>query len=169
MSPETALTRFEPAMNTLFEEEHIGWLLDDGALEFRGEQPLEDVMQSANDDLEQSGFEVASQELREARADLSRRPEPDLSGAMQHATASLESVAREVSGDPNRTFGEIINKYPDLIPPPVDNAAAKMWGYASNQARHGSEGRQLHLAESLLVVGLSAVLCSYLNEKMGGL
>lgn len=160
------LVQFMNAMNQLFEEEHIGWCLVDGMLEIRGEQPVEDVMQSANDDLEESGYKVASQELREARADLSRRPDPDLSGAIHHAMAALECVAREVSGNPNKqTLGEIIKRNPGLLPPPVDDAAAKMWGFASEQGRHGSESRQLDWAEALLVVAIAAALCTYLNEK----
>ena len=147
------LDQFETAMNRLFEEEHIGWRLNDGVLEVHGDDTLEAVTGTTEEELEESGFQVAAQEFREARADLSRRPEPDLSGAVHHAMAALESVAREVSGDTKRTLGEIIKKHPGLLPPPVDDAAAKLWGFASEQGRHGKESRQLEWAETLLVVG----------------
>jgi len=163
------LARFETAMNQLFDEEQIGWRLGDGVLEIQGDEPLEDLMEDAHGELETSGFSVASQELREARTDLSRRPDPDLSGAVHHAMAALESVAREVTGEPKKTLGEIIKRNRGLFPPPVDDAAAKLWGFASEQGRHGSEDRNLEWAETILVVGTAAALCSYLIAKRGEL
>lgn len=159
------LNQFETATNALLEEENIGWRLKDGFLEFHGDEPLEDVMEAAHEDLEASEFEVAFQELQEARRDLSRRPAPDLSGAIHHAMAALESVTRVVAGEPKKTLGDIIKRNPGLLPPPVDDAAAKLWGFASEQGRHGSEGRNLEWAETMLVVGTAAALCSYLIAK----
>lgn len=163
------LARFESVMNQLFEEEHIGWRLVDGVLEIHGDELLEGLIEESHEELEASGFNVASQELREARTDLSRRPVPDLSGAVHHAMAALEAVAREVTGEPKKTLGDIIKRHPGLLPPPVDVAASKLWGFASEQGRHGSEARQLDWAEALLVVGIAAALCSYLNKKKGDL
>jgi hypothetical protein len=161
------LDPYEIEINRLFDEEHIGWRLNDGVLEIHGEETLESVTGTTEVELEQSGFQIAAQEFREARADLSRRPKPDLSGAVHHAMAALESVAREVSGDERRTLGDIIKKCPGLLPPPVDDAAAKLWGFASEQGRHGRESRQLEWAETLLIVGVAGALCSYLNAKTG--
>lgn len=163
------LDEFEERMNRLFEEEHIGWRLNEGVLEVHGDDTLETVTGTTEEELEQSGFQVASQEFREARTDLSRRPEPDLSGAVHHAMAALEAVAREVSGDSKCTLGEIIKKHPELLPPPVDDAAAKLWGFASEQGRHCREDRQLEWPETLLVVGIAGTLCSYLSAKKNGL
>jgi len=159
------LANFETAMNQLFEEEHIGWCLVDGELELQGDEPLENLLEDAHEDLETSGFNIAFQELREARTDLSRRPDPDLSGAVHHAMAALESVAREVAGEPKRTLGDIIKRNPGLFPPPVNDATAKLWGFASEHGRHGSEARNLDWAETILVVGTTTALCSYLIAK----
>ena len=131
--------RYDNAINQLFEEEGIGWQLQGGEFEIRGDEPLEKVVEDAFSQLEASGLEVASQELSEAWHDLSRRPEPDLSGAVHHAMAALEAVAREWSGDRKLTLGEIIKKHSDMFPKPLDDAAAKLWGFASEQARHGRE------------------------------
>lgn len=161
------LTQFESAMNQLFDEESIGWHLVDGILEIQGDQLLEDLIEDSHEELEASGFDVASQELREARTDLSRRPDPDLSGAMHHAMAALEAVAREATGESKKTLGDIIKRHPGLLPPPVDEAASKLWGFASEQGRHGSEGRTLEWAETMLVVGTAAAMCSYLIAKRG--
>jgi len=156
-------------MNRLFDEEHIGWRLVDGVLEIHGDEPLEDLIEESHEELEASGFNVASQELREARTDLSRRPEPDLSGAIHHAMAALEAVARTVTDESNRTLGDIINRHPELLPRPVGEATSRLWGFASEQGRHGSEGRTLEWAETMLVVGMAAALCSYLMAKQADL
>jgi hypothetical protein len=97
--------------------------------------------------------------------DLSRRPQADLPGAVYHAVGSLECVARDISGSGNGTLGEILKRYPELLPKPLDEAAIKVWGYASNEARHVTEGRAPSREQAELVVGLSAVLSTYLTRK----
>ena len=67
-------------------------------------------------------------------------------------------LRREVRGDE-------INSRRRLLPPPVAEAASKLWGFASDQGRHGKESRKLEWAETLLVVGVAGTLCSYLNAK----
>lgn len=103
--------------------------------------------------------------MHEAVADLSRRPSPDITGAIQHAMASLECVARETCGDPKATLGEIIKRHNELIPPPLDQAISKAWGYASEHARHIREGREPAYAEAELIVGLCASVSTYLSRK----
>lgn len=122
-------------------------------------------MRAAELKLAEAGFPTASQEIREALADLSRRPEPDLTGALHHAIAGLECVAREACEDPNLTLGKIIQQYPDLFPKPLDAAVEKAWGFASNQGRHLQEGGQLSRADVELVVGLAATVATYLSAK----
>ncbi len=156
---------YEDAVNQLFEEEGIGWLLADGELEVRGEEPLEQVLEETFRKLQESGFEVAYGELGEAWKALSRRPDPNLSGAAFHAMAALEAVAREWSEEPKMTLGDIIKRRDDIFPPPLNDATSKLWGFASNNARHGSENRDLDLEEVFLLVGVSATLCTYLARK----
>lgn len=71
------------------------------------------------------------------------------------------------SGKPKPTLGDIIKKHADIFPPPLDDALSKLWGYASNEARHGKEGRNLELDEVFLFVGVSATLATYLARKVG--
>jgi hypothetical protein len=98
--------------------------------------------------------------------DLSRRPEPDITGAIQHAMAALECVARDVSGEPKLTLGEIIKRHAVLIPAPLDQAIERTWGYSSERGRHLREGRNPDMDEAQLIVGLSAVVITYLSSKM---
>jgi hypothetical protein len=156
---------FDARVNELFVEEGAGWQLEDGCVESRGDEAFESAMDDAYEAFEKSTHEVAAQELAEARTDLSRRPDPDLSGAIHHAMASLEAVAREMVGDRKATLGDIVKKYPTLFPKPVDEAVGKLWGFASENARHGRASRKISFEEAQLAVGTSAVLTTYLLGK----
>jgi hypothetical protein len=48
---------------------------------------------------------------------------------------------------------------------PLDTAVSQVWGYASNEARHVEEGREPEREEAELVVGLAAVVATYLTKK----
>jgi hypothetical protein len=79
--------------------------------------------------------------------------------------AALESAARNVTGEPKPTLGDLLKRHPGVFPKPVDSAVQKLWGYASEQARHGRESRELAHEEARLAVGICAILSSYLAEK----
>ena len=79
--------------------------------------------------------------------------------------ASLECVARDLTGDPRANLGEILKKQSDLIPKPLDEAVKKAWGYASEHARHIREGRNPSLEEAELIVGICASVTTYLIKK----
>ena len=59
----------------------------DGEIVSRGTEAFEAAVQKASEALENSGRRTARDEIHEALADLSRRPKPDLTGAVQHAMA----------------------------------------------------------------------------------
>lgn len=155
--------RFEKELNKFFSEDGVGWKIDNGMIFIRGEEDFEKVMSIAKDRLEETGRRTARSELEEAIKDLSRRPEPDITGAIHHSMAALECVAREITQEPNKTLGKITNKL--NLPKPVDDVVEKIWGFASNQGRHIAEGKKPDFAEAGLTVHLSAELISYLCEK----
>jgi hypothetical protein len=78
--------------------------------------------------------------------------------------AALECVARNVCGDEKATLGEVIKRYPNVIPKPLDESIAKAWGYASEMARHIREGRKPDHREVELIVGLAATVATYLSR-----
>lgn len=156
---------FERELNHFFLKNGIGWVMVDGHIEFRGPQPLEDEVNTSAASMLETGRPTAARELAEARADLSRRPQPDVTGAIQHALASLECLARDVADDPKATFGDLIKRNPNLFPKPLDGAMHQLWGYASEFARHLREGREPDLAEAILIVGLAASTSAFLMEK----
>ncbi|MBW2202169.1 MAG: hypothetical protein JRF71_15295 [Deltaproteobacteria bacterium] len=158
---------FDREINSYFKDEGIGWQLISGRIEVRGEEGFEFGIHEAHQTLEESGLRTASTEIHEAISDLSRRPDPDITGAIQHSMASLECVAREVCGNQKATLGEILKKHPELIPKPLDISVEKAWGFASEMGRHLREGRVPTFEEAELVLGLCALVSVYLVKKRG--
>ena len=157
---------FERKINRVLEKNGIAWKVANGAVEARGPETFESVIKNATDSLKDSGLTTAGRELHEALLDLSRRPAADLTGAIQHSAAALECVARYVTGDSRATLGQILTKFPDILPPPLPDAMSKVWGYASERARHMREGAQPTQAEAELMVGLTAAVANYLVQEI---
>jgi hypothetical protein len=88
-----------------------------------------------------------------------------ITGAIQHGMAALECAARDVTGEPNATLGDIIKRHPGLLPAPLDKGVEKIWSYASDQARHVREGKLPDIREAELVVGLAGTVTTYLVRK----
>lgn len=156
---------FAKEMNNYFCKAGVGWQLVNGQIKFRGPEIFEQNVRSAIDTLISSDRPTASTELHEALSDLSRRPKPDITGAIQHAMGALECVARDVTGNQSSTLGEIIKRNPNLIPKPLDKSVEKAWGYASEMGRHLQEGRAPEIEEAQLIVGLAGALSIYLSKK----
>ena len=86
-----------------------------------------------------------------------------MTGAIQHAMSALECTAREVTGKRNLTLGRLVPRL-DLTPP-LDGAVDKLWGYASERARHIREGQCVTTEEAELVVTLACSLCTFLVRR----
>lgn len=157
--------KFESELNDYFIENGIGWKLVEGKVEVRGTETFEDTVRSAEAQLNTRQLNTAQNELHEALRDLSRRPEPDVTGAIQHSMAALECVARKVCGDEKANLGDIMKRYRDIVPRPLDEAISKAWGYASENARHIREGREPTFEEAELIVGIVSALATYLARK----
>lgn len=160
--------QFAAAINTLFVEEGVGWQLVEGEIVTRGAEAFEGAVRAAVAELRQDQRPTSAGQIHESLRALSRRPEPNLRGAIVHGMGALECVARDVTGDEKATLGEILKRYPDLLPKPLDEALAKVWGYASNEARHVEEGREPAREEAEMIVGLTATLVTYLTVKHRG-
>jgi len=158
---------FQRELNAFFRREGIGWQMEDGHIEFRGPESLENDIADATHRLEETGRTTSAQELEESRKDLSRRPKPDVTGAIQHALAAVECLVRDLSGDPKATLGDLIKRNPNLFPKPLDEGIHKLWGFSSEFARHIREGRTPSSAEAVLVVGLASSVIAYLLERDG--
>jgi len=157
---------WETLIKEYFVEMGVGWRLVEGQLESRGSEGFKVAVDKARHALEEAKLPTAHSEIHEAMRDLSRRPDADLTGAIHHAMGALECTGRECAGDPKATLGDIIKKYPGLIPKPLDNALSQTWGYASETGRHIREGRIPTYPEAELVVGVAAAACTYLAAKV---
>jgi hypothetical protein len=157
---------FETKLNEVMYELGIGWKMD-GQIVYRGDQPFERAVASTQTVLEVSGRTTAQNEVAEALRDLSRRPDPDRTGAIQHSMAALECVARDICGDPKQTLGAIMKNYGTrlAVPRPLDAAVEKAWGYASEVGRHLQEGREPSPEEAELVTTVCAAVVTYLVKK----
>lgn len=163
--PSDART-FEARLNDFMREQGIGWEMGRGQLIYRGSEAFSESTSGAAEALEHVGYVQAASEMHEALADISRRPRPDVTGAIQHVMAALEATAREVTGDRKATLGKIIH---DLdLPSPLDVAIDKLWGYSSDRARHVSEGKSVEPAEAELIVTVACAVCSYLLADSEG-
>ena len=116
--------------------------------------------------LQGSGRTTAANEIHEALRDISRRPVPDRTGAIQHAIAALECTARDITGEPNATLGALVPKLD--LPSPLDTAVNKLWGFASDRARHLREGKSADGAEAELVVSIACAVCTFLAKPSTG-
>ena len=141
-------------------------LMREAPIVTRGSEVFSTMTGEAAHVLADHGRSTAAREMHEALRDLSRRPDPDVSGAIQHAMAAIECVARDVAVQPNLTLGEVLNRHSDLlgIRPPLDQALHKLWGYTSQEGRHLNEGQNPRFEEAELVVGLSSAVCLYLTK-----
>ena len=157
-------TSFENKINEFFYEKGIGWKLEQGLIISRGDDVFEKALDETKAILKEKGLTTSKNEITEAIADLSRRPNSEITGAVQHALAALECVCRELTGS-NDTLGKLIKKYPYLVPQPLDVAIDKMFGYASEHGRHLHEGSEPSYDEAFLLVHISASLCTYLANK----
>lgn len=156
---------FEKVVNEYFVEKGIGWKLINGIIETRGEEAFEQKIVEAVDVLGEVELATSQNEIHKALKDMSNRPEPDITGSVQHSVAALECLCREITGDKKATLGKLINDNPNIVPKPLDNVIRELFGFASEQGRHLREGGAPDYEEAELVVHLCASFCTYLTKK----
>lgn len=154
---------FARRLNEFLVENGIGWELRDGKIVHKGSQTFVKSTQDAPRILEESGFQRAANEMKEALGDISRRPVPDTTGAIQHSMAALEATAREVTEQPQPTLGKLVGEL--SLPAPLDQAVHKLWGYASDRGRHAREHQIIDAAEAELIVSVAGSLCAFLAQR----
>jgi hypothetical protein len=154
---------FKDRLNQYFLENGIGWELKDGQIVYRGSETFTESTKEAEAVLTETGRPAAAREIHEALQDISRRPKPDVTGAIQHVFAALEATARDVLGEPKPTLGQLVPRL--NLPAPLDTAVEKLWGYASERARHGREGQEVSAEEAELVVSVACAVCTFLSRR----
>jgi len=93
----------------------IGWQLVDAQIATRGTEAFAAVVTTATLALEESG-RPSRDAHPQALQDLSRRPTPDLSGAISHAMDVLEAVARDLTNDPKASrYPRLCSRWPTVV------------------------------------------------------
>lgn len=154
--------RYRESVDRIFFEKGIGFQFSlDGQIVYRGDKAFESATEKAREILSKSNKPRATIEIEEALKDISHRP-ADITGSMTHAMGALESVANDIGGG-KKTLGELINHLG--IPSPLNTALSKLWGFASNNARHIYEEKNPRIEDAELVVHVCAIVCTYLIKK----
>lgn len=155
--------QYAEAMNAFFVEAGIGWQFTaNEGIVYRGDEPFQVTITDAVSTLRDSGRSNASREIEEAIRDVSRRPLPDITGAVSHSMAAVECVAQDVLGT-SGTLGAVVAQLD--LPKPLDQAVSKLYGFASQHGRHVNEQSRPSLEDAELLVQVSCAVCSYLAKK----
>ncbi|WP_298865233.1 AbiJ-NTD4 domain-containing protein [uncultured Sulfitobacter sp.] len=158
-----AAVEFANAMNSFFIEAGIGWqFVPNEGIVYRGDEPFQVTTADAAKSLQDSGRNNASSEIEEAIRDISRRPDPDITGAISHSMAAVECVAQDILGSSN-TLGKIAGHL--NLPKPLDEAVSKLYGFASQHGRHVNEQSRPTPEDAELLVQVSCAVCAYLVKK----
>lgn len=90
-------------------------------------------------------------------ADRYTEPQPinAQDSAQKSITKKLECVARDVTSQ-SGTLGQIVQSL--ALPRPLDTAIEKLWGFASNRARHVQEGEAIMGDEAELAVSVACAV-----------
>lgn len=160
---ETPQEQFAVRLNGVMIEFGIGWQMVDGAIVVRGAQTFQDTSERAVAALRNTGRPIAENEVKQALSDLSRRPEPDVTGAIQHTVAALECVARDISNEPNKNLGQLKGKL--SVPELMEAVMQNLWKFASEQGRHVREGQNLNFKDAELAVTITSALVVYLTNE----
>jgi hypothetical protein len=164
--------RYTEALNELFLTHNIGWQLVNGKVIVRGDEAFERTIKVAEQEL--SNRQTTQKRIEEAINGLSRKPEPDLTGAISHAFAAMECIIGDIQYTPEEvrenkrhTFGSFLSRHADLFPSEDFKEGFQcLWRYANNEgSRHGKEGMEPARNEAELIVSLAASLVTYLNRK----
>lgn len=158
-----AAAQYAQSMNTFFNDAGIGWQFKPNeGIVFRGDETFQVATSEAAKTLKVSGRKNAASEIEEAIRDISRRPEPDITGAISHSMAAVECVAQDILGSKD-TLGKIAGQL--NLPKPLDEAVNKLYGFASQHGRHVSEESRPAPEDAELLVLVSCAICNYLSKR----
>ena len=112
--------------------------------------------------LEKAEHGATLRELREAHSDLDKRPNPDLTGVVQHGVAALECTAKMIAGNTKGTLGDVLKQRSLALPPTLAGMLTKAWGFTSDRGRHVADGKPISHRDAELVLSLAEAMIVYL-------
>jgi hypothetical protein len=158
-SPE----EFARKLNDEFRRSGIGWQLVDGRIELRGGElvvpPVDPLVELFR--RRESNEAAAERELGEALDDLSKSPDPNIAGAIQHAMVALEAMAPCAPENFKPTLAVFVTKDPGSFSIPTAEMMRRLFIFATVQSAQFREGRTPGAVEAELFVGAVGTLVSY--------
>jgi hypothetical protein len=112
--------------------------------------------------LEMAGHQASLRELKEAHSDLVKRPDPDLTGVVQHCMAALECTAKLIAGAKAGTLHEVLKSRKLNLPLHLSEMLDKAWGFSSERGRHVKEGKPISYPDAELMLNLCEAMIVYL-------
>jgi hypothetical protein len=112
--------------------------------------------------LESAKHKATMRELREAQLDLLKRPDPDITGAIQHSMAALECTAKLISGSDRGTLGDVLRQRKLPLVTTLNELLEKAWAFSSDRARHVADAKPISYRDAELVLGLAEAMIVYL-------
>lgn len=164
ISSPTKKQEYASELNTYFQTNGYGWKFENGQVLFRGSEVEEQAFANAVQSL--STNRTAQNELKLALYDLSKRPTADTTGAVHHAMAAVECLCRDKFNAQSQTLGAIIQRNRSAFVRPIDDILEKLWGFASNHARHVQTGGAASEEDAELVLNLCSSLITYLSKTL---
>ncbi len=170
--PDHAVGRFISSANSAFHRGKFAWhFMDRILVRYISEAETKAVQIALQDS---QPFPEVSKQLETALREFSARENPHYGHAAKEAISALETLVRQLVGDPNITLGDGLKVIRQSKKPEIHgaliNAFENLWGYASDKGflRHGGkpgDSTEVTLEEAQLVLVTCAAIISFLIAR----
>jgi hypothetical protein len=165
---------FTEQLNTLLEEERLGFKLREGKIEKVGSGFIDAKVQEVRYLLKEPEFKGADEQFEKAIGHLNVRPNPDVENCVKDAIGAIESVGRILVKNDKALLDDIIKNFANkgVIPKPLDQVIQKLYAYRGDQpgVAHGLVGEsKVTIDEAEFVLATSAAAILYLVKKRSDL
>jgi len=161
---------FTVQVNTLFQEEKLGFGFQDGKVEKVGSGFIDAEVKEARYLLKGPEFKSADELFEKAIKALNERPNPDVENCIKDAVATVEAVGRIIRNDKNARIDNIIKDaiQKDVIPRLLGDPIIKLYAYRGNEpaiAHGGIEPSKVTEEEAEFILSMTAAIILYLVKK----
>lgn len=158
---------FSNTINDILERELAGFRLIDGFF-----VPITDVVEkeAIEKALESGPYNGAQTHLRQALQNLANREKPDYRNSIKESISAVESLARELSGNPKATLGDALEvlEREGYIHVALKRGFSAIYGYTSDAdgIRHAMlEASEVDVTDAIYFLVSCAAFINYLKAK----
>jgi len=161
---------FSKKLNSLFREEKIGYEIQEGKIERKGNEYTSQYIAEARKLLKGLEFKSADELFEKAIKALNERPKPDVENCIKDAVAAIESVGKIISKDEKAELDNIIKDATrkGIIPTPLDQTIIKLHAYRGKEpavAHGGTKPSKVTVDEAEFVLAMAAAIIIYIVKK----